>query len=428
MKSEWKEVVAEKYCSSVRDGTHDSPKQTDDTKSKYLITSKHLQDYSLDFENAYKISLSDYYKVIERSKVSQWDILFSMIGTIGRTYQEKMQNPDYAIKNIGLFKMGGNKQKSEWLKYYLHSPKAIEYIQSHLRGSTQSYVTLDVLRKMPITCPTLPEQCVIADTLSCMDDKIELNNKINANLEAQAQAVFKSWFVDFEPFQDGEFVASELGPIPKGWRVGTFSELIENVITGDWGKDSPTGSYEKQVYCIRGADIPFIEKGHKGKMPLRFILKKNFEKKKIQDGNLIIEISGGSPTQSTGRIVEITNSLLRRYDYDMVCTNFCKAISIKGGYSRFVYRYWKQLYKKNIMFGYENGTTGIKNFDFSRFVDAHLIIIPPKEIVLKFNLVTDAFSDLVYQNGLQVEILTDLRDSLLPKLMSGEITVPTEGN
>lgn len=105
MKSEWKMVIAEDFCSSVRDGTHDSPKQVDMYDGRYLITSKHLKDYTIDFNSAYKISSSDYHKIIERSKVNQWDILFSMIGTIGRIYQEKAENPDYAIKNVGLFKM-----------------------------------------------------------------------------------------------------------------------------------------------------------------------------------------------------------------------------------------------------------------------------------------------------------------------------------
>ena len=80
---------------------------------------------------------------------------------------------------------------------------------------------------MDVVLPTLPEQKAIAAVLSALDDKIELNNRINKNLEAQAQAIFKSWFVDFEPFQDGEFVDSELGPIPKGWRVGKLAEIID---------------------------------------------------------------------------------------------------------------------------------------------------------------------------------------------------------
>lgn len=292
-------------------------------------------------------------------------------------------------------------------------------------GTTVSNLRIPHLENLDIPYIPLPRQHSIADTLSCLDDKIELNNKINANLEAQAQAIFKSWFVDFEPFRDGEFADSKFGPIPKGWQEGTFGDLIDNVVAGDWGKETAVGNNTKEVYCIRGADIPAIAEGNKGKMPLRFILPKNFEKKKIKSGDLVVEISGGSPTQSTGRIVEITNALLQRYDRDMVCTNFCKAASIKLNYSRFVYRYWKYLYNQNVMFGYENGTTGIKNFAFSDFIETYPIIIPTEEVVMNFNKTTNVFSETVYQNGIQSETLSTLRDTLLPKLMSGEIEVPT---
>jgi type I restriction enzyme S subunit len=180
MKSEWKIINASEYCKNVADGTHDSPKQTE--TGKYIITSKHLGEYELDFANAYKISLEDYKKVIARSKVEQWDILFSMIGTIGRVYQETNAKTDYAIKNVGLFRLGGDKQKSNWLKYYLKSPKAQEYIQSRLRGSTQGYIPLEALRDMPVDVPPLPEQLTIATILSCLDNKISHNKKINHHL------------------------------------------------------------------------------------------------------------------------------------------------------------------------------------------------------------------------------------------------------
>lgn len=314
---------------------------------------------------------------------------------------------------------------NRFLLYSLMSQAVQHQIQwSQGTGTTVSNLRIPHLENLNIPYIPLEQQRAIAITLSCLDDKIELNNKINANLEAQAQAIFKSWFVDFGPFQDGEFVDSELGPIPKGWQIGTFSDLIDRVIAGDWGKEFETRNYTKEVYCIRGADIPSIEEGHKGKMPLRFILPKNYEKKKIQSGDLVVEISGGSPTQSTGRIVEMTDSLLHRYELDMICTNFCKAISVKKDYSRFAYRYWKHFYKQNVMFSYENGTTGIKNFAFSDFIETHLLVIPPQKDVIRFNMVTNALSNTIYQNGIQSESLAALRDALLPKLMSGEIEVP----
>jgi len=149
--SEWKEVIATDFCIEVTDGTHDSPKSV--SMGRYLLTSKHLQEYQLDFANAYQISQEDYEKAIARSKVDQYDVLFSMIGTIGVTHRVSMANVDFAVKNMGIFKMGGDEIKSMWLYYWLKTRKAKEYINSTLSGTTQGYITLKALRNFPIQVP-----------------------------------------------------------------------------------------------------------------------------------------------------------------------------------------------------------------------------------------------------------------------------------
>lgn len=205
------------------------------------------------------------------------------------------------------------------------------------------------------------------------------------------------------------------------WTRGTFADLIERTISGDWGKDTATGNNTEMVYCIRGADIPEVKAGNKGKMPTRFILPKNFASKKLVAGDIVVEISGGSPTQSTGRAAVISDALLTRYDKGMVCTNFCKALKPKTGYSMFVYHYWQYLYDANVFFGYENGTTGIKNLDISGIIDREQIIIPDSAMIAKFDDVCQSMYRIIYSNGLENEQLSILRDMILPRLMSGEI-------
>lgn len=177
------------------------------------------------------------------------------------------------------------------------------------------------------------------------------------------------------------------------------------------------------VCNVRGADIPEVKAGNKGKMPTRYILPKNLANKKLEAGDIVVEISGGSPTQSTGRCTAITQSLLDRYDSSMVCTNFCKAIKPKNGYSLFVYYYLQYLYEKGVFFSYENGTTGIKNLDFRGFIETEPINLPPFDKVQAFNNYCKSVFNQVFANGKQSEQLALLRDTLLPKLMSGEIDV-----
>ena len=234
---------------------------------------------------------------------------------------------------------------------------------------------------------------------------------VNDNLQQQLSAIFREWFID--------------NPESAEWPCGTFADLIDHTISGDWGKDAPTGNYTEMVYCIRGADIPEVKMGNKGKMPTRFILPKNYAAKKLVDGDIVVEISGGSPSQSTGRAAPVSESLLGRYDRGMICTNFCKAIKPKQGYSMFVYHYWQHLYDMGVFFGYENGTTGIKNLDISGFIETEEIVIPPYEIVSRFDAVCQSIANMVYANGLENERLANIRDILLPKVMSGEVDVST---
>ena len=236
---EWKEYKATDFCTNVTDGTHDSPKPK--AEGHYLITSKHLQNNVIDFSSAYRISEEDYMRVIQRSRVEQFDILFSMIGTIGNTVRVVSPEVDFAVKNMAIFKMGQNDLKSKWLYYWLKSSTAKAYISSRLAGSTQSYLTLDALRNFPIYAPDERAMQGITDILSSIDDKIELNNRINHNLEEQIQERFDSMiisdnglgycqiadYVDVNPKRslrknepakcvDMSYL-STTGPFPSGW-------------------------------------------------------------------------------------------------------------------------------------------------------------------------------------------------------------------
>lgn len=298
---------------------------------------------------------------------------------------------------------------ARFIYYYMTTPEFQSELDGRATGTTVIGLRQPELMKCIIRCPEIQEQKVIAAILSSIDAKIIANEKVNDNLRQQAQALFKKWFVD--------------NPDAILWKEGTFSNLIEKTISGDWGKDSPSGNNTEMVYCIRGADIPEVRAGNKGKMPTRYILPKNYAAKQLVDGDIVVEISGGSPTQSTGRAAAVSDALLARYDKGMVCTNFCKALKPRAGYSMYVYYYWQYLYDRDIFFSYENGTTGIKNLDINGFIETEPIVIAPEDLVEKFDAVCQTVFSKIYANGMENEQLALVRDTILPKLMSGEIDV-----
>jgi len=255
-------LKAELFCASVRDGTHDSPKPA--SGGKYLVTSRHIIGGKVDLSNAYLISQEDFDNINKRSKVDKWDVLISMIGTVGEVCLVK-EEPDFAIKNIGLFKAKGEIE-GKWLYYYLQSPQAKQHMLEQSRGTTQAYIPLGSLRVFPILIQeNKKEMQAIAHILGTLDDKIELNRKMNKTLEEMARAIFKSWFVDFDPLHAKAAVRrdhpnwtnaqvsraalpnlspeiaelfpdaledSDLGEIPKGWNILPLSDVCKRITDG----------------------------------------------------------------------------------------------------------------------------------------------------------------------------------------------------
>lgn len=178
----------------VRDGTHDSPKRVN--IGKKLITTKNLEDNRIDFTNAKNISLNDFKRINERSKVDQFDILLSMIGTVGNVYQERSAFPDYAIKNLALLKFHGDELLSNWMNYYLQSKKGQSKIHQRLSGSTQQYISLTDLRNIEITLPNRDQMELCIKPLRYLDDLILKNNQINDNLMKLNTLLFQQLSVD----------------------------------------------------------------------------------------------------------------------------------------------------------------------------------------------------------------------------------------
>ena len=349
-------------------------------------------------------------------------MLLTSVGTLGIPYVVKNETFYFKDGNLTWFSnfKGIN---SKFLYYWFLSPMAKNAIDAKAIGSTQKALTIDALSKFEIDIPNIETQEKIVSILSSLDSKIELNRRINDNLEQQAQALFKAWFVDFELFKDGEFVDSELGMIPKGWKIKALEYLVDKVKSGDWGKEEPIGNYKIRTCCMRGADFPDIKEGNKGKMPIRYILEKNFQEKALCDGNIVVEISGGSPTQSTGRVVLADKSFIADCDNALICTNFCKSLEIKEEYSLFFYLLWQYLYDSKVMFIYENGSNGLKNLNINSLIERETFVIPTKEVVARFNLIVSNILSTKQANGIEVSRLASLRDTLLPKLMSGELKI-----
>lgn len=249
-----------------------------------------------------------------------------------------------------------------------------------------------------------------------------------------AKTLYDYWFVQFDfPDANGKPYKSSGGKmvynatlgreIPHGWAVGPLSEWIAKDKTGDWGKDMAEGNYTLSVDCIRGTDINGLNGKGPVAAPTRFILERN-RAKILAPFDLVIEISGGSPTQSTGRLALMTSEAIKRFSRPVICSNFCKAISLKNSAYAFNFAYlWKSAYENKVLFGWEGKTSGIKNLLFDAFTTKHMVCMPPQNQAQRFFDFVSPIEDKRQKRLQENESLEALRDWLLPLLMNGQVTV-----
>lgn len=357
-----------------------------------------------------------------RRLVEQDDIIYSTVRPNQLHYGYINKPIENLVVSTGFVTISANKKYiyPKFLYYYLIQENMTEYLHSIAEASTSTYPSLKPtdIESLEITLPPLLEQRAIASVLSCLDDKIDLLHRQNATLERMAETLFRQWFV--EPFQKIEY---EGGAVER-FQLGKFSKWIEGTVGGEWGKENSQGEFTKEVYCIRGTDIADLNSGLPLKTPRRFVKENKFEKIKPSDGDLIIEISGGTESQSTGRITYINTNIENLFDLPLIFSNFCRMIKVKKPeYSFFIYCYLQYLYNQDEFFNIENGSSGIKNLDYKALLFELDYPMPDEELVLQFYKAVQLFFKKINENKSQIQALTKLRDTLLPKLMSGEIRI-----
>ena len=343
-----------------------------------------------------------------RTKLMGGELIISVVGTIGKTAIVPMSFAGCnLVRAICLIDIKDN-QLASWVKYYIDSPQGQRYIHENLNTTVQPTLNVKSLVDMPIPMYSSEYMKKVVFILKSLDDKIEVNRKINENLEQQAQALFKSWFVDFEPFKNGEFVESELGMIPKGWRVGTVNDV-----------------------CCFESGFAFKSTTYKQEGEYRLITIKN-----VQDGYLDVngsvcldELPAKMPQYCLLRIGDILLSLTGNVgrccfvDEERLLLNQRVAKlnpRIKNNWG-YIYTLFRNPSFKDRVVSIARGTA---QANLSPIETSNMIIIIPIDKVLEdFSAIVDESYRIMINNMIESRRLAELRDTLLPKLMSGELKV-----
>lgn len=317
----------------------------------------------------------------------------------------------------------------EYLYYVLTQPKITNYLSVVADGSTTAYpsITPSIIGSLEIEVPDILTQQEIVDRVAPLDSQISVFNELNDNYQEMSQLLFRKWFIEYDfpnlqgkPYKSngGKMVEREGVLAPESWICSTFSHYSMDIISGDWGLDEATEEESLEAYCIRGTDIPSVLNGQIMSAPVRYFSKECLEVKKLRENDIVVEMSGGSPTQSTGRTIFISKELIDNTSRPIVCSNFCKIIRFSNaetaGYFFEVMRYY---YNKKTFFLYEGMTSGIKNLLFNSFITNQKAVIPDDKTISLFSVKVRSLMGCAHLNGASSDALSELRDLLIKKLI-----------
>ena len=387
---EWKEVTLGEITNLVIDYRGKTPLKLGSSWSDSgyrALSAKNIKTGQIVAEDSIRFVDEELYRKWMKDEVNRGDILITSEAPFGQIYY--WDSDEKIVLSQRLFDVRLNDEVChKYVYYFMTSHRYQKDLEGRATGTTVTGLRQPELLKSTILLPPLSAQRSIASILSSLDRKIELNNKINADLEEMAQAIFKNWFVDFEPFKNGKFVDSELGMIPEGWKVGTLGELC-NFKRG------------KNLLTKNAIDegVPVVAGG----------LEPSCYHNVANTGAPVITVSGSGANAGFMRMYHVP-----------VWASDCSFIDISCENFYFVYCFLKV--NSKLLKHAQTGAVQphVKPSDIHDFE----LVIPDKESIYDFQDKVKPFFDKIASIQKENSRLSLLRDTLLPRLMSGELEVP----
>lgn len=402
---EWKIYRLGDICKNIIDYRGKTPAKlgADWAKSGYrVLSAKNIKTGNIVQTNSIRYVDENLYKKWMKDEIERGDIIITSEAPFGEIYY--WDSDEKIVLGQRLFGLKINEIcYSKYLYYYMTTAQFQSELKNRATGTTVIGLRQPELLKCTVNLPSLDEQRRIAGILGSLDDKIELNRQINANLEAQAQALFRSWFVDFEPFRNGSFVDSELGKIPQGWKVETLSNLATVIKKGITPSNSETYSH----YSIPAYDDAHFPERQSGET--------------IKSGKYIVYNNSILLSKLNPRIKRLW--FIKTAEENAICsTEFIPIQTKDTDLISFVY----YLIDNDIFYqqalSLVNGATG----SHQRFHAEDIMQIPfawNKDAAINFAQKANCILQKIEDNIKENQTLSTLRDTLLPKLMAGEIAI-----
>ena len=411
---EWKEVTLGEITNLVIDYRGKTPLKLGSSWSDSgyrALSAKNIKTGQIVAEDSIRFVDEELYRKWMKDEVNRGDILITSEAPFGQIYY--WDSDEKIVLSQRLFDVRLNDEVChKYVYYFMTSHRYQKDLEGRATGTTVTGLRQPELLKSTILLPPLSAQRSIASILSSLDRKIELNNKINADLEEMAQAIFKNWFVDFEPFKNGKFVDSELGMIPEGWKVVTLDDLTSKFGTGlNPRKNFVLGHGNNYYVTIKNMGNNRIYLNDRCDKVDDEALAKINKRSKLQKGDLLF--SGIGTIGRVAMVVEdplnwnTSESVFNMHPIDSVSSEFIYLLLLSDIFQQYV--------RQNAQGGVQQGIrmASLKAFQLAI----------PDDLKFFDNLVKPIIAK-VKSNDRENDRLSLLRDTLLPRLMSGELEVP----
>jgi len=412
----WRTVTIDQSPIEIIDGDrgHNYPKQEEFYENEYclFLNTSNVTPQGFNFEKTSFVT-KEKDQVLRKGKLKRDDIVLTTRGTVGNVayYDENVLYDNIRI-NSGMVIFRNSKPgeiSSQYFYQFLRSALFRSQVESHSSGSAQPQLPIKDLKSIELPLPPLPTQSRIAAILSAFDDKIELNRQTNATLEAISQAIFKEWFVDFcFPGNTGEMEDSRLGLIPKGWKVGKIKNFTKTIQYG------LTQSASGEKVGPRFLRITDIQNGRINwdSVPYCPVDDKNWKKYRIEDYDIFIARTGAS----TGENVLVVNPPQAVFASYLIRIQFAQP-----ELSVFIGKLLRSRQYFEFIDSIKSGSAQ-PNANAQQLTDFD-IVLPSSDLLQTYYQNVVQIEELKAGNETQSANLAQIRDTLLPKLMSGEIEV-----
>lgn len=435
MSSEWTFAPLEECLDALIDYRGKTPEKT--SFGIPLITAKIIKNGRIEKPTEF-IAVDNYDSWMRRGIPLEGDVVLTVEAPLGEVAQLGAEKIALAQRVVTLRGKKGVLDNT-YLLYLLQTEEMLDQLKARATGTTVLGIKQSELRKVQLSLPPVDQQIAAARILRALDDRITLLRETNATLEAIAQALFKSWFVDFDPvrakaegrqpegmdattaalFPDS-FEESELGLVPKGWRVMPLGDICSVTIGGLWGNDDSDDSELVPAISLRGVDLEHLRaNGFSKEAPVRWVKTTAMEKRRLSDREVLVAASGAGPC---GRPLWAGAPFEVIYGRPVIFSNFVKRLDC-GSPARAVYvdRLLAEMRESSEIWNFINGTS-VPNLDDKLLLSTKRTVLPPDEVLSKFFDVAKTIYDSLYDQKAQT--LTQLRDTLLPRLISGQLRLP----